>query len=180
MNDPASDTSDPAPRAPIQSPGRIYDELRSGDCFLSPARTITEADIVFFAGLSGDTNPLHIDAEACARTPFRQRIAHGMLVQSIATGLGWQTGIFHGTIQALQEVHVRFEKPVLAGDTIQLALTVADRDPAPTPRRGWVRFTTRVVNQRGETVSEGAWLTLMSRKPARLTILGFAETTSRD
>ena len=91
--------------------GLYWEEWDIGAEFESPARTVTEADIVLFAGLSGDTNPLHIDAESCARTPFRQRIAHGMLVQSIATGLGWQTGIFHGTIQALQEVQVRFEKP---------------------------------------------------------------------
>ncbi|MBM3977723.1 MAG: dehydratase [Planctomycetes bacterium] len=165
-------TAPPATPAPIQQPGRSFDQLEPGTCFLSPARTITEADIVLFAGVSGDTNPLHIDAESCLRTPFRQRIAHGMLVQSVATGLGWQTGIFHGTIQALQEVSVRFEKPVVAGDTIQVALSVLERDPAPTPRRGWVRFQVRVLNQRGELVSDGQWLTLMSRRPARLIVLG--------
>ncbi|TAJ07722.1 MAG: dehydratase [Planctomycetota bacterium] len=170
----------PNPRAPIQVPGRTFDELETGLCFLSPARTITEADIVLFAGLSGDMNPLHIDAESCKRTPFRQRIAHGMLIQSVATGLGWQTGLFHGTIQALQQVSVRFEKPVLAGDTIQLALTVAERDPAPTPRRGWVRFATRVTNQHGESVSEGEWMTLMSRRPAKLIVLGERDARAGD
>lgn len=169
-------TDAPHARPAIQNPGRTFDELEPGLRFVSPARTVTEADIVLFAGVSGDTNPLHIDAESCLRTPFRMRIAHGMLIQSIATGLGWQTGIFHGTIQALQEVNVRFEKPVVAGDTIQLALTVAERDPRPTPRRGWVRFATRVVNQRGEVVSQGEWMTLMSRRPAKLLVLG--ETNS--
>jgi acyl dehydratase len=167
-------------RAPLQVPGRTFDELEPGLCFLSPARTITEADIVLFAGISGDTNPLHIDAESCKRTPFRHRIAHGMLIQSVATGLGWQTGVFHGTIQALQQVTVRFEKPVRAGDTIQLALTVSERDPAPTPRRGWVRFATRVSNQDGEPVSQGEWLTLMSRRPAQLIVLGERTSPSGD
>lgn len=161
-----------APATPPETrPGLTYDELTPGRSFLSPARTLTEADIVLFAGLTGDLNPLHLDAEYCAATPFRQRIAHGMLVESIAVGLGWQTGIFHGTIQALAELSVRFEAPSFAGDTLQLQLTVLEREAEASPRRGWVRFTTRLINQRAQCVASGEWRTLMSRRPAKLTSL---------
>jgi acyl dehydratase len=154
--------------------GLSYDQLQVSQVFLSPARTVTEADIAAFAGLSGDFNPLHTDAVYAEGTAYRGRIAHGMLVQGVATGLGWQTGIFAGTIEALAEVTVRFRRPVLAGDTVQLRLSVLALDPCPSERRGSVRFGTELVNQRGQTVLEGEWLTVMSRRAPRRTILGAA------
>ena len=152
--------------------GLSYDQLQVGQVFVSPARTLTEADISAFAGLSGDYNPLHTDAVYAEGTPFRARIAHGMLVQGVATGLGWQTGEFAGTIEALAEVTVRFRRPVFAGDTIQLRLSVRALDPEPSDRRGSVRFGTELVNQRGQTVLEGEWMTVMSRRAPRRTMLG--------
>jgi len=159
--------SSPAPRpAPAGYPprGLGFDELELGMRFTSPARTLTEGDIALFAGLSGDYNPLHVDEVSAARTHFRGRVAHGMLVQSIATGLGWQTGIFGGTIAALLEVRASFAAPVRAGDTLQLVLDVRERDAAPGPRRGEVVLGTRVLNQRGECVLDGHWRALMLRR----------------
>ncbi len=147
--------------------GRFFDQLQVGEAFTSQGRTITEADVVQFAGISGDYNPLHVDQEYAAGTVFRARIAHGLLVQSVASGLAWQLGLFEGTIAALKEMVIRFQGPVLFGDTVRIELRVAEKDPEPSTRRGWVRFDARVVNQRGETVIEGSWTTLMLRKTDR-------------
>jgi acyl dehydratase len=146
----------------------LFDEFRIGDVYCSQARTVTEADVVAFAGLSGDFNPLHTDEEFARSTPFRGRIAHGLLVQSIASGLANQTAIFDGTIAAVTQMLIRYKAPVAPGDTIHIELVVAEKDAEPSPRRGSIRFETRVLNQRGEVVSDGEWLTLVHRRrPAR-------------
>lgn len=157
---------EPAPRAPAAYPprGLTFDQFEVGMSFTSPARTLTEADIALFAGLTGDYNPLHCDAVSAERTHFRGRVAHGMLVQSISTGLGWQTGIFGGTIAALLEISASFALPVRAGDTLQLVLEVLEREAAPGPRRGAIVLGTRVLNQRGECVLDGRWRALMLRR----------------
>ena len=104
--------------------GLWFDDLEAGTRIESPRRTVTEADIVAFAGLSGDYNPLHTDETHARRTAFRGRIAHGLLIQSIGSGLVNQTGAFHGTIAALAEMTIRYKAPVRAGDTIGVVLTV--------------------------------------------------------
>jgi len=158
----------PAPSTiPSQPRGRFFDQLDVGQSFLSAGRTITEADVVHFAGLSGDYNPMHTDEVFASGTVFRGRIAHGLLVQSAASGLAWQIGLFDGTIAALKEMVIRFQSPVMPGDTIRLELEVAEKDPEPSARRGWVRFDARVRNQRGDPVIEGSWTTLMLRRSDR-------------
>ena len=161
--------ADPAPATP-GPPGRglTFDQIAVGQRFLSQARTITEADIVLFAGISGDQNPMHTDAEFAAGTVFRGRIAHGLLVQSVASGLAWQLGIFDGTIAALKEMVIRFQNPVVPGDTVRMELAAAEKDPRPSSRRGWIRFDAWVKNQRGEVVIDGSWTTLMHRRADRL------------
>jgi acyl dehydratase len=144
--------------------GLLFDEFEPGQVFGSGGRTVTEADIVSFAGLSGDYNPLHTDEEYALGTPFRGRIAHGLLVQSVASGLANQTKIFEGTIAALQEMIIRFRSPVFPGDTVHMELTVAEKEPKPNSRRGWIRFDAAVKNQRDEVVIDGEWLTLMLRR----------------
>ena len=152
-----------------QARGKTFDDLSLSDCFLSPSRTLDQSDITAFADLSGDSNPVHLDEAFARSTLFRGRIAHGLLVQSIASGLAWQTGIFSGTIVALAEMSMRFEAPVRPGDTIRVELSVLEKDPSPGPRRGHVRWRTRVQNQNDETVIDGEWLTLLhrSRTPRR-------------
>jgi acyl dehydratase len=130
----------------------------------SQARTITEADIVAFAGLSGDFNPLHTNDEYARKTAFRGRVAHGLLIQAVASGLANQTAIFDGTIVAVTEMVIRYRAPVYPGNTIHIELRVLEKDPEPSSKRGWVRFDKRVLNQKGEVVSDGEWLTLMHRK----------------
>ncbi|MFN0007551.1 MAG: MaoC/PaaZ C-terminal domain-containing protein [Planctomycetota bacterium] len=149
------------------APGLLFDQFDLGRSFQSPTRRIDQPDIDAFAELSGDFNPLHTDAEFAARSVFRSRIAHGLLVQSVASGLAWQLGIFNGTIAALTDMVIEFQSPVIPGDEVRLELTVAAKDPAPSVRRGWIRFDARVLNQRQEIVIQGSWTTLMLRKADR-------------
>jgi acyl dehydratase len=152
------------PTAERPRPGGVwFEDLRVGQVFVSPARTVTEADIGLFAGLSGDFNPLHVDEVHARRTPFRGRIAHGLLVQSIASGLAAQTRMFEGTIAALAGMDMRFEAPVRAGTTIHVRLEVLEVDPSPARSRGSVRFRTQVFDQDGARVLDGHWDTLMMR-----------------
>jgi acyl dehydratase len=148
--------------------GLLFDDFQLGQTFVSQGRTVTEADIVAFAGLSGDFNPLHVDEEFARSTTFRQRIAHGLLVQAISSGLASQMGVFEGTIVALKGMNLDFRAPVGIGDTIHIELGVLELDPSPTPKRGWVRLSATVLNQNGDVVIAGSWMTVMHRKrPAR-------------
>jgi acyl dehydratase len=141
--------------------GLKFDDFNIGDCYESQARTITESDVVTFAGLSGDYNPLHTDKEFGKKTPFGERIAHGMLVQSIATGMANWTGIFEGTTIALLEQVIRYKGPVKFGDTVHLELEVQEKKEPSKPDRGIVRFAARVINQAGDIVQDGEWTLLM-------------------
>jgi len=153
---------------PTASPrGLLFDQFRPGQRFASPARTVTEADIAAFAAWSGDWNPLHTDEEFARRTPFRGRVAHGLLIQAISTGLASRIGIFEGTIAALAGMTLEFVLPVRAGDTVRLELEVRELDPEPTRRRGWIRFATRVLNQTDERVIDGEWRAILLRQPPR-------------
>jgi len=143
--------------------GLVFDDFRVGDVHVSKARTLTEADIVGFAGLSGDFNPLHTDEVYARATPFRGRIAHGLLVQAMASGLANQTLVFDGTTAAVLEMLIRYRAPARAGDTIHIELEVREKEPDPGPKRGWVRFAVAVKNERGDVVSDGEWLMLMHR-----------------
>ena len=147
-----------------QARGRTFDEFHPGDTFISAARTVTEADIVTFAGLSGDFNPLHTDETFAAGTPFGTRIAHGMLVISMATGMANWTGVFEGTTIALMEQVIRYKGAVKPGDTIRLELTVASKKETSKPDRGVVVVDTRVLNQNGQAVVEGQWTLMMRRQ----------------
>ena len=144
--------------------GLTFDQFNIGDNFVSQARTVTEADVVTFAGVSGDFNPLHTDAEFGKTTPFGERIAHGMLIAAMATGMANWLGIFEGTTIALMEQVIQYKGAVKFGDTVHLELTVAEKKESSKPDRGVVIFTTRVCNQEGKAVIEGTWTTLMKRQ----------------
>ncbi|MBI4445800.1 MAG: MaoC family dehydratase N-terminal domain-containing protein [Acidobacteria bacterium] len=146
-----------------QTRGRTFDQFEPNEVITTARRTITEADIVNFAGLSGDFNPLHTDEEFARSTPFGKRIAHGMLVVSAVTGLANQMGVFEGTTLALMEQTIRYKGAVVPGDTIHLKLRVAEKKESSKQDRGVVTFETRVKNQRDETVVEGHWVLLLRR-----------------
>ncbi|MCP5094778.1 MAG: dehydratase [Chloroflexi bacterium] len=145
------------------SRGLTFDEFEIGHIYESQGRTVTEADVVTFAGLSGDFNPLHTNAEFSKKTPFGERIAHGMLVVAMSTGMANWTGIFEGTTLALMEQIIRYKGAVKFGDTVHLQLEVIEKKESSKPGRGVVRFATRVLNQADEVVVDGEWTLLMVR-----------------
>ena len=147
--------------------GLYWEQWDVGAEFESPARTVTEADIVAFAGLSGDYNPLHVNEEYCKTTVFGGRIAHGPLVYAIAAGLLFQLHLYDDTLIAfLGFENLKFTKPVKPGDTIRARIKVLDKRETSSPERGVMRRQLQVLNQRGEVVQEGIQAFLLKRKPA--------------
>ncbi|TNE89248.1 MAG: dehydratase [Deltaproteobacteria bacterium] len=144
--------------------GQYFSEFSVGDVFESVGRTVTEADVVHFAGISGDFNPLHTDATFAEKTPFGQRIAHGMLAASISTGLGQTLGIFEGTTMALMSQTFVYKAPVFFGDTIRLRLTVEDTKASSKGGKGVVTFASDIVKQDGEIAVAGSWTVLFRDK----------------
>jgi acyl dehydratase len=145
--------------------GRYWDAFEEGETFTTAARTVTEAAVDAFAGLSGDFNPLHTDEEAARQTPMKGRIAHGMLVLSVATGLANQLGLFEGTTLALLGMdRIRWTAPVRPGDTIHVVLAIRQKKESSKPDRGVLVTEATVVNQRGEPVMTADWTTLMARQ----------------
>ncbi len=144
--------------------GKTFDEFEVGQEFTTACRTITESDVVTFAGLSGDFNPIHIDKEFADKTPLKGRVAHGILIASIATGLGNQLGIFEGTTIAVLSMTINYKAPVKFEDTIRLLLKVLEKKETSKPERGIVTFQTDVLNQREEIVIDGQWIVMMARK----------------
>ncbi len=150
---------------PYQPKGRTFDEFSAGETFTTASRTITEADVVGFAGISGDFNPLHTDAEFAKGTMFQARIAHGMLIASVATGLANALGIFEGTTIALLQVTHKFTGAVKFGDTVHMEMTVAEKKETAKPDRGILILKNVVRNQAGGSVLEGEWTVMMKRGP---------------
>lgn len=140
--------------------GTYFSEFEVGQVYTSVGRTVTEADVVMFAGLSWDTNPLHTDATFAAETPFKQRIAHGMLSASISTGLGQTLGVFEGTTMALMAQTFEYKGPVYFGDTIRLRLTVESKTPSSKGGRGVVVFRSDILKQDDSVVITGTWTVL--------------------
>jgi len=143
-----------------------FEEFSEGLEIITGARTITETDIVNFAGLSGDFNFIHTNAPAAAGTPFGQRVAHGMLVASIATGLAVQQGFIDGTTLAFRELTWKFTKPVYIGDTVHVVVQVTQTKPMARLGGGLVVFDARVLNQNGDVVHKGEWRMLIKSNPA--------------
>lgn len=146
--------------------GLYYEEFYVGQSWTSPARTISEYDIVNFAGMTGDMHPLHTDAEYCRTTQFGERIAHGFLVASIASGLSYRLHITDGTVLANLGTAWRFQSPVKIGDTIRVICTVTETRPSRSnAAAGIVKRDYQVKNQRDEICAVGEITVLAKRKP---------------
>ena len=145
--------------------GRYFEEFNVGDKLTSQGRTITESDIVTFAGLSGDYNPIHIDAEFAKAGMFGERIAHGLLILSVASGLAWQLGFMAGTADAFLSLDWKFAGPTKIGDTLKVSAQVTQKREMPGSSGGMVIFVVQVTNQRGEVVQRGKWSVLVRGTP---------------
>ncbi len=135
-----------------------------GYSFESAGRTISEADIVNFAGLSGDFNRLHVDSVYAESSHFGQRIAHGLLVLSVLSGLTTQTmayRLLEPYVMALLDIKCRFPKPTFIGDTVIARVSVVERIQDVKPGRDKIVFRREAVNQRGEVVVQADFAMLM-------------------
>lgn len=146
--------------------GLYFEEYVIGDSITSQAKTITEADIVNFAALSGDWNPLHTDAETAKTTIHGERIAHGLLVLSIATGLGDRLGFLSETAMAFMGLEWQFRAAVKIGDTIRMKAEVQDLKPMKRFGGGYVGFKVQILNQEDKVVQRGTWTVLVKSQEA--------------
>lgn len=147
--------------------GLYFEELEEGRTFASGGRPVTEADVRAFAELSGDRNPIHLDAVAAGEAGFPGPVAHGVLGLAVATGLAGGLGLTRGTLVALVGVTWRFRAPILYGDTVSLHLRVANRRGTSRPDRGLVTLAVELRNQGGNVVQEGEWVELIRKRPAK-------------
>ncbi|MBI3734805.1 MAG: MaoC family dehydratase N-terminal domain-containing protein [Chloroflexi bacterium] len=145
--------------------GLFFEDIAEGFSITSPGRTITETDVVLFAGVSGDYNPLHTDEEYAKQTMFKGRIAHGLLGLSVASGLAMQLGFMLGTVEAFRELTWQFRKPIVAGDTVHIEARAASKKPIRGYVGGLVTFDISLLNQKGEAAQKGAWVVLVKGKP---------------
>ena len=146
--------------------GMYFEEFEVGQKMISPGRTITESDVVGFAGLSGDFNQIHTDKQYAANTPFGARVAHGLLGLSIASGLALRTGVLEGTVMAFREIiGWKFTKPVYLGDTIHVEMEITETKAMKRLGGGSVILQMDVKNQDDVTVMKGSWNTLVISKP---------------
>ena len=146
--------------------GMYFEEFKVGLRIITAGRTVTEGDIVLFAGLSGDFNQIHVDAEYSKTSPFGARVAHGLLGLSIASGLLVQTGFMEGTVMAFREVNEwKFIKPIYIGDTIHVEAEVKEAKAIPRISGGSIVILLDVKNHTGETVMKGSWTALIAARP---------------
>ena len=144
------------------------EDFKVGEKAVSPGRTVTEADIVMFAALSGDWTELHTNAEYMKNSIFGQRIGHGMLTLSIASGLALRTGATRPVevLAFLGMDKVRLMVPVFIGDTIRVESEVIEARPSKSmPGAGILRFKNTVKNQRDEDVATWETALMVRRRP---------------
>jgi acyl dehydratase len=142
---------------------RFFEDIEVGEEYESPGRTVTETDVVIFAGLSGDYNVVHTDGEFMKASIFGERIAHGLL------GLAIQSGLFSRATRpfatlALAGLRWKFKAPVKMGDTIRLRARVMAKQETSKPDCGMVTVARAILNQRDEVVQEGETDVLVERR----------------
>jgi acyl dehydratase len=142
-----------------------FDDVEIGQEWESPARTITETDIVNFAGLSGDFNAIHMDHEFAKTTLFRRPIAHGLLGMAILSGLAIHSPAMRTmAFREIKDWH--FKEPVFVGDTVHVKTRVLEKEPRARGRRGYITWRRQLINQSGKVVQEGVSVTLVEGRAA--------------
>ena len=145
--------------------GLYFDEFQAGQQITTLGRTVTEADIVQFAMLSGDWNQIHTDAEYSKEQMTGERIAHGLLVLSIATGLATRLGFMEDTVMAFMGLEWEFRGAVKIGDTIRIRAVIAEKKDMPRLGGGYVTLKVDVLNQADAKVQRGTWTVLVKHLP---------------
>ena len=145
--------------------GLYFEEFEVGATMRTRGRTITEADLVQFAALTGDYNPMHTDAEYSRGAFMGQRVAHGMLTISYAIGQAYQLGILERTVLGFRGLEMKFSSPVYIGDTIHAELKVAETKAARRLGGGVVALDIRILKQDGAVAQKGRLSLLMMSKP---------------
>ena len=142
----------------------FFDDLAVGSTFVSAGRTVTEADIVAFAGLSGDYNQLHVDHEFASSTTHGERIAHGLLVLSIVSGLSTRVSLMVGLAEqiiGLLNLECKFRRATKIGDTIHVRLTIKDLRRTSKGDAGVLSLAREAIDQHGNVVMESMWTLLV-------------------
>ena len=150
-------------RAVTPDSGIRFEDLQVGDEYRSPGRTVTEADIVIFAGLSGDYNVLHTDAEYMKSSLYGERIAHGLLGLSVQHGL-LARSMPDRSGERFVGLKWKFKGPIRIGDTLHARARVVAKKDADEPGWGVIIMERQVLNQRGELVQEGETEHLIERR----------------
>jgi acyl dehydratase len=151
-------------------PNALYfDDFGVGQEWLTPRRTITETDIVMFAAMTGDYNPVHTDEVYAKATPFGERILHGPAVFAIVAGLEFRLGLKEGTAVAFLGMTWDLKAPVKIGDTIHVYQRVEEMRRTSNPARGIVNFWMEVRNQDGVVCQQGVWKVMFHARPQSAT-----------
>ena len=146
--------------------GLYFEEFELGQRMSTVGRTITEADVVNFAGVSADFNSIHTDIAYASESFFEQRVAHGLLVLSVASGLAMRSGLMEGTVIAWRDIKDwRFSQPVFIGDTVHVDLEVQETKAMPRLGGGQVNMSVKILNQDDQVVMKGNWGLLVHTKP---------------
>lgn len=144
----------------------FFDDFAVGQTFTSQSRTITETDVVLFAGWSWDTNPPHTDAESMKESRFGERIAHGMLGLSVAMGLASRLGIFEDSSIALLGVDGwRFHAPIRIGDTVHVTVEITGARLTSAGDAGILSRRFTLTNQDGVVVQSGDIGLMVATRP---------------
>ncbi len=146
--------------------GYYFEDIETGQTMVTRGRTVTEADIVQFAALTGDYNPMHTNVEYMKDHPMKQRVAHGMLTLSYAVGQLYQLGFMERTVLAFRGLEMKFSLPVFIGDTIHVRLTIAEKKEMKRLGGGIITAEIRILNQEGKTVQSGSMELLLASRPA--------------
>ncbi|MHA6616354.1 MaoC/PaaZ C-terminal domain-containing protein [Pseudonocardia sp. DLS-67] len=148
-------------------PPMYFEDFAEGQAFTTPARTVTEADVVSFAAWTGDYNPIHTDAEFARTTRFGERLAHGLLGTSLCLGLMARTGIFEGSAVALLGIDGwTFRAPLLIGSTVHCRITIEGCRLTSRGDAGVVQRRFALVDQHGTTLQDGRMDVMVAVRPA--------------
>ncbi len=136
-----------------------FEQLATGQTWTSPARTITESDVINFANVTGDLNPLHIDREFARNSPYGQPIAHGLL------GLSWVAGLASkspsvATVALIAVRNWEFTRPLFFGDTVHVLTSIVEKQQ-DARRNGRIAWKQELINQHGEVTQHGILETLV-------------------